>query len=180
MPVRARSAALVVAIGNVVGFSGQNAVRVLGELAATVAPGGMLVVETVEPVSRVPKFIAQHDMLSWGSLLEKDFSTVVPDMLWQGFRPVASGTVPGSDSSEFEYMSPGEVARIVTELGLSLTDQMVSAPLTGGDPELVSRISGLGANALDRLVKLEVFAGRQRLLLDAGGHTLTCAQRPPP
>jgi hypothetical protein len=176
-PLRKGSADLVVAIGNVVGFAGGSAFRVLEELASAVSLDGVLVVETVDPVIRVPRFIDTLSPSTWARMIDENPATTLPGLLEQGFHSVSARTNLVDGSSQFRFVSPVRIARSLVRAGFSIQDQLVAAPFTGGNPELVESIVRRGTNSMERLLRWENYGGRLRLLLDSGGHTLTCAVR---
>jgi hypothetical protein len=177
-PIRKSSAGVVVALGNVVGFAGGSAFQVLDELAGAVCPGGVLVVETVDPVVRVPNFVDSASPSAWSRMIDEDPAAALPRLLGQGFHPVSVRTGSAEDPSQFRFVSPIRIASSLARAGFRVEDQLVAAPFTGGNPELVEGIARGGRGAMEKLLRWENYGGRLRQLLDSGGHALTCAVRP--
>jgi hypothetical protein len=176
-PIGKGCAGVVVALGNVVGFAGGSAFHVLEELASAVGPEGVLVVETVDPVVRVPTFVESLSPSRWTQLIEEDPATALPRLLGQGFHSTHIRANPRDDPSQFRFVSPVRISSFLARSGFRIEDQLVAAPFTGGNPELVEGIARGGKNSMERLLRWENYGGRLRTLLDSGGHALTCAVR---
>lgn len=174
-PLRPGSLDAVVAIGNVIGFSEEAGEAVLRSLAASVAPGGLLLLETVSPVTTVPKFLGISKPWSWRELLSLDPAVAVSKVVESGFEPFVASPSSKEVRSKFYHVDPAHLKDKLVHYGFKVDEQLVVAPLTGGDPERVEVLSTLRPDALDRLIRFERAAGHDRRLLRCGGHTLTCA-----
>lgn len=175
MPIRAEVAKVAVALGNVVGMSGDRSLAALQEVAGLVAPGGLLIIETVGERVAAPRFVGRVAPGGWRTLLRQDPSRGLPPRLSEGMEDLPAQTTPGSPGSEFQFLGTDAVARFLNREGFTVKDQMIAAPLTGGDAGLVRSIAQAHRGDLAPLLRWEESAGRFPSILRAGGHTLTCA-----
>lgn len=185
LPARKGTFSAVTVLGNVVGFAGRDAVRLLREATDAVAPGGILVLETFAPVTAIPKTLCQLSTRDWARLLEEDHALALGRLLEGGFRTLPGNPGREGKTSQFRFLSGSVLESEMIRSGLDRTDQLVAAPLSGGDPDLVARIAKLGVGYAAQLLKMENRAGRDPRIVVHGGHLLTCWKRaigvfPPP
>jgi SAM-dependent methyltransferase len=177
LPFPAETFQLVVALGNVVGFAEKKAELVLEELLRCVTSNGVVVIETVSPISRVPRFVERTGPSRWVRLLRSDPAETLPELLQDGFQAVPVPSDFGKPGEKFAFFGAKEITDYLEEEGFRVQDQLVAAPLTGGDPDLVRAIASAGPGNLERLLRWENRAGRNASLRTAGGHLLTSAVR---
>lgn len=174
MPIREESVSITVALGNVVGMSGDRSLAGLQELAGSLRKGGVLIVETVGERRSVPRFVGRVHPGGWATLLRQEPSRGLPPRLSEGMVDLPPSEERGR-LGEFQFLEPDAVVRFLVREGFSILDQMIAAPLTGGDPALVRRIAEAHRGDIAPLLRWEESAGRFPAILKAGGHTLTCA-----
>jgi SAM-dependent methyltransferase len=176
VPLRGEIARVVVALGNIVGFAGDRSLGALQEVAGLVAPGGVLVVETVAHRTGTPKFLRHTRPEAWPALLRQDPTRHLARQLAAGLDPCASAPSSGGvEGGDFQFLAADAVVRFLNREGFEIRDQMIAAPLTGGDPDLVGSIIAQHRGHLGPLLRWEECAGRFPSILSAGGHTLTAA-----
>lgn len=171
LPTRRRSVGTITLMGNVLGFSDDDADEVLREAAGCLAPGGRLILETYTPVHQGPSLPPPEDTAEWRRLLEGD-----PKETWDRLaRRSWVRRPPREVSPSFAAWSPGRVIRRLRAEGLVLQDRSVAAPLTGDQPSVVEALTLRSPSSLEKLVKLEETAGRDRRTVASGGTVLWAA-----
>lgn len=176
LPIHGESADAVVALGNIVGSAGDRSLAALQEIAGVVAPGGILVLETVAPPGGRPVFLRRTSPKEWKGLLSDEPERALSPLLAEGFDPAPPSSPGDRGPDGFRHFQAAETARFLDREGFDVVEQALAAPLVGGEPELVAAILRGGAGALRRLVHWEELAGRHPAVLRAGGGpVLTCA-----
>ncbi len=178
LPLTTEISACTVALGNVLGFAGSRAPQVFDELVRSLGRRGVLVVETASPILGMPSFTRGCTPRDWRRMVSQPPASLLPSLLRQGFSKVIPPASRYREEDTFQFLDPQEIRDWISDAGLSIEDQMVAAPMTGGSPELVADVTHGRQDALERLVEWELFAGRRKELLMQGGHTLTAARAP--
>ncbi len=177
LPLPSRSVPCVVALGNLLGFAGDRGPDVLDEISRTLTPRGMLVLETMNPPAQVPRFVHRMSVTEWRRTVHEAVGYRLITLLREGWER-APQTLPRPTPSTFSFISPEEVVDWLDDLGFEIGDQMVTAPLLGGEPSLVAEISRGRTEILEEILRWEDYAGRRPEFLRWGGHTLTVARAP--
>ncbi|HYK93499.1 MAG TPA: class I SAM-dependent methyltransferase [Thermoplasmata archaeon] len=154
-PFRGGRFSLVVALGNVVGFAGPDAGRVLDRAIELVQPGGMIVLESVVDSGERSRYLGRLPPGAVRRLLVAPINAVRPRLEREGFR--AEPAVGGASS--FQRMREDDLAARLSAAGFDVSESMAVAPALGADPDRISAARTEPA-AWRHLLELEEVLGR--------------------
>ncbi len=173
-PLRPGSFHQVVALGNLVGFAGEEALELVGALAGLVAPGGTLVLETVAGGGERSRYLHRLPPGAVARLLHAPVRAVQPRVEREGFVPLR-WEVRGS--SGFLRLGPTAVRDRLAQAGLRVVEVLAVAPLLGSDAARIPR-PGDDPVAWSHLLELEEAVGRAPARQERAAALLVAAERP--
>lgn len=174
-PFRPGTFGSVVVMGNALGFAADGADQLFSSVTELVAPGGLLVLETVAGAGERSKYLGRLPPGAVRRLLAAPLHLVRGRIEREGFRPEAG---PSRPASGFRRLSAAEVTRRLTTSGFEVEETVAVAPALGADAERVSavRLDPLGWR---RLLELEEHLGRTAPRQAQAAALLVAARRPP-
>jgi SAM-dependent methyltransferase len=127
-PLRPGSALEVVAMGNQVGFAGPEAPRLLLEALRLLAPGGTIILESVAGPGERSRYLARLPPTAVGRLFRSPVRLVRSRIEREGFEAEPD---PDPDRHGFRRVGPGEIRRVLRNVGVDVVEAMAVAPALG-------------------------------------------------
>ena len=174
-PFRPARFAEVVVLGNALGFSGTEARAALRAVAALVAPGGRLLLESVAGTGERSRYLGRLPPGAVRRLLAAPANLIRARVEREGFRPEPE---PSTLSKErFRRLDPTTLESWVRAEGLAPEERIAVAPLLGADAQRIAAVRPDPAAWL-RLLELEEIVGRSPARWENAAALLLAARRP--
>ena len=147
---------VVAALGNLVGFAGMQAPRVLGSVVDALAPGGTLLLEVAPGSGEHSRYLRRLPSSSVARLLRAPTRAVATRIEREGFAPEPMRKeVPG----EFVRVDPVLLAVDLTSKGFRVEEMLAVAPALGADGDRTAAVAR-DPKAWEHLLMVEEQLGR--------------------
>jgi SAM-dependent methyltransferase len=146
----------VSALGNAVGFAGENAAGLLSQLDALIAPGGTLVIEVVAGPGERSRYLSRLPVGALVRLLRSPVLAVVVRAEREGFAPEPRR----HRGSTFQRMDPFRLEERYRTMGWDVREVLAVAPGLGAAPDAAAAVRR-DPKAWSHLLALEEALGRE-------------------
>ena len=166
----------VVALGNPLGFAGEQADRLLAITEGLLAPGGLLTLEIAPSPGERSAYLARLPPTALVRLLRAPVRAVLNRLDREGYRPEPARR---ASEGEFRRFSADELLGRWHRAGWESVETMAVAPALGADPVRTASVR-TDELAWERLLNLEEEIGRRPDRWAGAAAVLLCARRPAP
>ena len=178
LPFRVGSFRAAVAYGNILGFSGRGGEQLLAELARTLRPGGVLILDVASPVGAATEFLEGASRQRFLLRILRDPACYFVDEIVQskgrGHQPYAPERM---GYFEFDFYTAHAAEEILSASGFRVIDRMAIAPI-GAYRERLTTLARRDRVAWQNLIELEERVGRRPGVLETGhGFTIAALRR---
>ncbi len=155
-PFAREKAGTVVALGNLLGFAGEESDDLVGELTSLVAPGGSLVLEVAPGPGERSRYLTRLPGSAVSRLLRAPVRALIPRIAREGFAPIPARR---RERREFRRFDPAELSPSLLAAGFVVDEVLAVAPALGPDP---GRIEAIAADPFSwrHLIEVEELIGR--------------------
>jgi SAM-dependent methyltransferase len=173
-PLRPGRFSEVVVLGNPIGFAGDRAEETLAGVGALVAPGGVLLLESVAGSGERSRYLSRLPPGAVHRLLAAPANLIRARVEREGYRPEA--TASPARAAPFRRIPPTALLRSLEAGGLHVEETIAVAPGLGADAERISAVRP-DPSAWRRLLELEELLGRAPARWDRAAALLVAARR---
>ena len=149
--------AVVLALGNAIGFAEASSDRLLGAAMKLVRPGGTLLLEIAPGPGERSRYLTRLPVASVGRLVRAPVAALLPRIEREGFAPERPRR---REAGAFRRVSATDLVRRLEGVGWTVSEVLAVAPALGPDPERI-RACASDPKAWGHLLQLEEAAGHE-------------------
>lgn len=174
-PFRSGRWSEVVALGNTLGFAGEEAESLFHEATSLVAPGGSLLLEMAPAPGERSQYLARLPASAVARLFRSPVRAILARLDREGFR---SEPPRHATPRSFRRFDADDVGGRLRDSGWEVSETIAVAPALGADPDRVRAVRR-DSKAWTRLLELEEEIGRRPERWPGAAAVLLAARRPP-
>ena len=164
---------LVSAMGNILGFSGEEASRLFDRVMELVAPAGIVLIEIAPGSGERSRYLRRLPEGATARALRVPIALVTTRVRREGFEAVPARR---RRAGEFRRFAPTELAPRLESAGFVPDEIVAVAPALGAEPARLARIAR-DPKAWDHLIELEEILGREPQRWPGAAAVLIAAHR---
>ena len=176
LPLRSRSVASVVALGNIVSFAATDGPLLLREVSRVLGRRGLLVADFATPVSAAQEFLhVASERRFLAEILRRRRYYLIDRVLTTHFQPFAPRRLT---RWEFRFYTAQEATKALTGAGFQVHEIMSIGPIARMDNRLISA-AHRDPRAWRSLLEIEEQVGHRPGVLETGDGFIVAAVRRP-